>query len=302
MATDYRTADAYYINSDVRWQAYVQNFEACLLASTGMVVASDTGQLNPATTTRPASGLPGAGFRMYRFDDAAQTTFPIFLRVDFVVATGQIFAMPTVRVSTQTDGAGAMTGTRLSTSTSLDVNTAGGTVGATRHFWASGGPGRLAFVTGDPSDTRGCCCIIVERMRKLDGSASSSGVFYLFGYGQVPSSIGARMGVIPHTSYGVNVMEIVQGAGAQGQPNAGASLSRAAAGNALCLVPYLMPMAPDWLSIMGLLGAPSGVTVHGGVINTEWMGASRAYMPLNNNLIPASLMDPSNLQGCILWE
>lgn len=84
------------------------------LLGVGLVQTLDTGQLDPATFgTTPA--WPGAtnaevGYIMFRFNDAAQSTDPVFIRVSFRRGNNTGIAYIGLTVGQGTNGAGVLTG------------------------------------------------------------------------------------------------------------------------------------------------------------------------------------------------
>ena len=102
--------------NDADFRVWAQQFEALLVAA-GLVVTSDTGQVDLTTMTKPVGGI--AGYRMYRFNDALQATAPIYIRVGFGTSTLNSGApQMNVQVGTGTNGAnsllaGAVTGVFL---------------------------------------------------------------------------------------------------------------------------------------------------------------------------------------------
>jgi len=96
----------------------------------GLVQTADTGQMTEAAidaAVRVASGV--YGYRMYRFNDALQSSRPIFLRVEFRSA-GQTAPVVWLQAGTATNGAGTLTGL---TSTNLQVGESG--VPGTNAIW-----------------------------------------------------------------------------------------------------------------------------------------------------------------------
>ena len=77
------------------------------LSTIGLVKTSDTGQIDWATVLRPAVNTE-AGYEIWRFNDAAQSTLPIFIRFGF--GTGSVATSPkiTFRIGTATNGAGVI--------------------------------------------------------------------------------------------------------------------------------------------------------------------------------------------------
>jgi hypothetical protein len=302
MAVDYRTADAMYTDTDAKYRAFVQGIENAFLGTGAMVLATATGMLDPATVTNPGSGAT-AGYRVYRFDDADQATSPIFLRVDYWCDYPGTYPRMILQVGTAITAAGAITGARVSTQLNTSTgNTSGMPSGLLRHFWSSGEPGRIAVATGDPTSDRTPWTFVIERLCKLDGTPTDDGVFYMFTYGNAGDPR-CLMGVIPHTRYGVNVLEYpFSSSQAWAQPNPGATLSRSASGAFVCVFPYLIALAPDWLGVRSFLGATASAGLLPGTpVRASWSGDDHDYMPLSVNITGTVFMDSVGT-GMILWE
>lgn len=80
-------------------------------ALAGLIQTSDTGQINWSTVNRAASnGL--AGYEIWRMNDSAQATAPIFFRVEYRTGPGGSDC-PEIRIGfgTGTNGSGTLTGT-----------------------------------------------------------------------------------------------------------------------------------------------------------------------------------------------
>jgi len=86
------------------------------MAAIGLTQASDTGQINWATVTHPAINTLG-GYEIWRFNDSAQSTRPIYIRIEY--RTGSVIDRPanSWTVGTGTNGAGTITGTILAAGT-----------------------------------------------------------------------------------------------------------------------------------------------------------------------------------------
>lgn len=80
-----------------------------MLAAVGMVQTSDTGQVNPATMTRPGTSAY-AGYEVWRFADALQSTAPIYVRIRPGTGTGAAIPALEMQIGTGTNGAGTLTG------------------------------------------------------------------------------------------------------------------------------------------------------------------------------------------------
>ncbi len=86
------------------------------IVASGLVQTADTGQLAaPVVAARPSTNT-SAGFWIFRFNDAMQSTAPIFLRVEVGTGSGATNPRINITVGTGTNGAGTVTGTALTTS------------------------------------------------------------------------------------------------------------------------------------------------------------------------------------------
>lgn len=94
--------------SDAGMQAWVSEIFDELIG-VGLTQASDTGQLDPATVTRPSTNT-FAGYIMFRFDDAAQATAPVFIKLWFGTGQGANYPAMAIQIATGTNGAGTLTG------------------------------------------------------------------------------------------------------------------------------------------------------------------------------------------------
>ena len=97
------------IDTNAKFQAYVQSIEAAFLASGFLEVAPDTGQINPATVVTPSLNA-FAGYRIYRAKDALAATKPLYVKLEFGIAG--VAGRPKVQRTTGigSNGAGTLTG------------------------------------------------------------------------------------------------------------------------------------------------------------------------------------------------
>lgn len=80
------------------------------LLAVGLTQTSDTGQINTATVNKPATSTM-AGYAIFRFNDTAHATSPIFIKIEF--GTGSSTGTPAmmITVGTGSNGAGTINGT-----------------------------------------------------------------------------------------------------------------------------------------------------------------------------------------------
>jgi hypothetical protein len=110
--TTHTTTTALRHDSDANFRLWGAEMKAAL-AAVGLVQTADTGQINWVTVARPATNTD-AGYEIWRFNDTAQSTLPIFMKIHygtFSTANG-----PRIRVSfgSGSDGSGSLTGAYFS--------------------------------------------------------------------------------------------------------------------------------------------------------------------------------------------
>jgi hypothetical protein len=111
--------------TDAEFRALVAELQA-KWAAVGLVQASDTGQINSSTATRPASTNTTAGYEVWKFNDTLQATAPVYIKIEYGVgATTSIFSL-WITVGTGSNGSGTLTGTALSTRRQCTSNSSTG--------------------------------------------------------------------------------------------------------------------------------------------------------------------------------
>lgn len=121
------------------WGSYI----ATRLLAVGHVKTGDTGQIDWATVTAPASANVYQGYEIWRFDDSLQASAPVYIKIEY--GSSSAAANPAIRVQfgSGSNGSGSLTGT-LSTqyiSGCTAVATAVSVVG-------SGGTARFCMIGG----------------------------------------------------------------------------------------------------------------------------------------------------------
>lgn len=116
-------------DSDATFREWGSEFSAKLLA-VGLTQTADTGQINWTTVTRPGANTD-AGYEIWRFNDTAHATTPIFIRFDY--GTGSSTTAPRVRVTvgSGSNGSGTITGTAPFTVNNLGTASTGSAVDTT---------------------------------------------------------------------------------------------------------------------------------------------------------------------------
>ena len=144
------------------------------LAAAGFTRASDTGQINWATATRPAAGASG-GYEVYRFNDSLQATKPIFIKLSYESAGfNQNYPVIRVTVGTATNGAGVISGIG-STNTVLTMGSSIASPSPSCYCCAS--PSRLYLVFAQ--NPNGGAHLFIERSKDASGQYTGDGWFQL---------------------------------------------------------------------------------------------------------------------------
>jgi len=107
--------------TDADFRVWGSAFSA-LLASCGLTQAGDTGQINWATVTRPASNTV-AGYEIWYLNDSLHATKPIYIRFEYASGSSVNTRINiNAGVASGTNGAGTLSGTTYMTLQSICVN------------------------------------------------------------------------------------------------------------------------------------------------------------------------------------
>lgn len=112
------------VTSDANFRGWAQAVHDALIAC-GLIQTSDTGQLTISTATSPSASA-FAGYEVFRFDDAAQATDPIVIKVEYGKGTNANRAALRITIGSSTDGAGTVSN---STQWTVQNGTTPGTTG-----------------------------------------------------------------------------------------------------------------------------------------------------------------------------
>lgn len=155
-------------------------------AATGMVQVMDTGTLViSAIAAKPALNTPTPGFEIWRFNDALQSTSPLFVKVEYGVANNVNIPQMWISVGTGTNGAGTLTftgwpgATAVITRRPMQVSTSTPVPAQTLPvFFTYLSDNSWAFLAWPTPtiDSTGVWFFSVERFRNADGTPNGDGV------------------------------------------------------------------------------------------------------------------------------
>ena len=196
------------ITADADWRALLTNYRAALTAA-GFVRTSDTGQLDPTTVLKPgASSI--SGYDVWRFNDDAQATKPIFFKLEYGAGSSAARFNLWITVGTGSDGAGNITDIRIPRSVMGQSSNSA----ILADVWVSGGEGYLASVFyAGPSTPASALGWMIDRVRLQSGlpdlttlgagivSGISNNQWQFSTYDGVWSESGSWPTVTPQTTY-----------------------------------------------------------------------------------------------------
>lgn len=164
--------------SDAEWRAWITEIQSAILASGFLIAASDTGQIDLATATRPAINSLG-GFKMYKANDSLHATKPLFIKVEFGCGSATNRGKISITQSTATNGAGTQTGLVSSTSALMAATVdgsgvarvAGGGNAASMWFFHSDGSG---------ASSQGCMLYISRSILRTTGAPTGDFAVVIF--------------------------------------------------------------------------------------------------------------------------
>lgn len=159
------------MTDDATFRAFGSALSTQLGAMLTRVTTSN--DINWASIARPSTGTYAATFEVYRFDDAAQTTYPIFLKFEYGQASNGFLCRLTIAKAC--DGAGALTGI-VFPATMIFSNTA--TNASPQNCYISNGDGHSLALSLFPATSQAMGgTLLIERAINTDGSVDGGSLW-----------------------------------------------------------------------------------------------------------------------------
>lgn len=143
------------------------------------VKVTQTGEINWATVSKPATNGAAAGFEVYRFNDSLQASAPIFFKIEYGAYTGgTIRPALWMTVGKAADGSGTITGTLFS----RNIIAGGNNIwtATPKNSYLGNGDGSVLVLSLWPSDTGSQAgpgqVYALERSRDDNGNPTGAGV------------------------------------------------------------------------------------------------------------------------------
>lgn len=95
--------------TDAGYRTWIAEVKTMIFTTLGLTQTADTGQVNTATITRPATNTAN-GYVIGRFNDTAQATSPVFFKLEFGTGTTAGDPCMWITVGTGSNGSGTLTG------------------------------------------------------------------------------------------------------------------------------------------------------------------------------------------------
>lgn len=162
-----------------------------LLAASGLIRTSDSGQIDPATAIKPPTTGGISGYSIWRFSDPLQAVAPVFLKVEYATSTASTSAAGCVfSVGRGSDGAGNLIdvfGGRFSAYNN------GSDATALREFMCVHNAWGAALIVGAASGTNNSTLgfgVVIQRTCESDGTPSADGLLI-----HVPGTTNSSVGL-----------------------------------------------------------------------------------------------------------
>lgn len=169
------------------------------LTTFGFPKTADTGQINWTTVSAPGAGSTIQGYEVRTFNDSAESTSPIYMKLEFGSGTNAATPFMYLTVGTGSDGAGTITGTAITSRQGVasPSSAAGGGQGNC-YAWTDGSAFGFLMWPGMETTNSGFF-FGIERWRANDGTATTHGATEFHSYTN-SSSATAACRLLPYVS------------------------------------------------------------------------------------------------------
>jgi len=261
------------------------------LSAVGLVQTSDTGQINLASAVTPTTNTD-AGYEIWRFDDAAQGSDPIFFKLVYGWGSNLGYLRMTWHTGDGSNGSGTVSGAHTNSQvimSSVPLNTTAGRIIAS-FVNGSLALGIAAYNSTGVLNLGNQIFGVIERLRDPQTNALKAGCVY--------SAMATASGAQPLSAFWL------KRAGTwTASQTANAFSPSVEVGNKQvvgCYIPRLEPFAPlrGWLYGLGLADDDAGaLTIHGASANYK-----RPAAPFGDHAMPAGSASISNSSPMICTD
>jgi len=261
------------VTNDADFRAYAQALHD-MFALAGWIQTGDTGQINLTTVLRPAANTSG-GYEIWRFDDALQATFPIFVKIEYRASAAQTTAIIHGFTGTGSNGAGTLTGQLSQVSPGPMINNQPGspsvTVTTGTTYWCGDKDYICCIMQGDQVANKQNG-FVIERPIYDSGVVSDRGVYIhgwssIAGYGQFVPSSGTPPAGVSQPSV-LNIQNLYSG---------GAGMGAFGTDVAILSIPL---MAGKYMTLRSMLIANTSQFATTTPVSVTRFGVVKSYKPI----------------------
>lgn len=137
-----------------------------------------TGDINWTTVTKPSGGGTYQGFEVYRFNDTAQTTHPIFLKFEYGSGSNSTTIGLRLTIGKSCDAAGNIGNILLPATTILTAISSGS--GSVFNCYMSNGSGSSLALSITPSNNNSVGLLLIERAVNSNATINGEGLYVAF--------------------------------------------------------------------------------------------------------------------------
>lgn len=148
-----------------------------VLSAIGLTQTSDTGQVNWSTVTKPGSINTDGGYEIWRLNDSAQSTHPIFLKVRYGVGGAVDRFRVEIDLGEGSNGSGTLTGATITVISMINPSSSSATSTGVGGCWLST-KGILALYTVVSGNVVGNL-IMIERWKDTSAAIASRGASFI---------------------------------------------------------------------------------------------------------------------------
>ena len=169
-------------NTTTAFNAWVQFIEDTLVTTGGWVVTADAGQTLPASMVPPTAVNQKRGYRIYRMADSLQSTYPVFMRIDYGSANAATTVPGTwLTIGTGSDGSGTITGMVMNGTGTISTVAAGTQGVGAMNSYGSADTNRVTLMLFVQAATAGVGYqLSIERTKNSVGADTGEGLLVTY--------------------------------------------------------------------------------------------------------------------------
>jgi hypothetical protein len=282
-------------NSNAEFQAWGSQISYAI-ANCGIVKESDANvgtQINWGTVAAPNASNQSRGYEIYKFNDAAQATTPIYFKIEY--GSGGSNTTPAIWLTwgSGANGSGNVTGN--TTTRQQIISTAGGTA---RASYYAGANNRLIFSFCAGGTVQEHMLVGMERTLDSNGAVTTDGLAIIMAYTTnkfqalwTPTTANVTAW---ESTYAILTPSSTQNTG----------LYRGLPGEFLTWYPWYVNQGAKWYPYQTIVVAYFNGEMTTGIPSTVLIyGANSTYLPLGNTcLYPAAYRGGNKTALAIRWE